>query len=425
MKSQNSSTEFKKPPKDFFWYLGIAIAVASLSVLLLMMMGAIGYLLPMLVIGFAVAAPIQSLVSSRKEGKDLGAALLEGLRGLITFPALFLGIGAPCRTIMWAGFYFYFLYRYPEISFPEIPKTAKILFYWAPFEVLIAICGIAFGIIIPAVAIFLIFRQARLVEDLATSKARSAALGIAEFKGIARRVEEEKLKKTELTGQGFSQELESRGIEPILFFSEINPKESEKPAQRTRKLSRFYLEDDTGRILVDPTGAQLYDPESPGNEFKWMEILLDPMGAAQSWWGGSASVMEPVCKILLTRRVLKSDPPLGDTVATRELLPGDPVYVLGNVEMNPEAPRDAVGSDRLIVRPSTAPVKRDWFNWIFSNSERFTKSRDYRYIFLVSDAYEYKLREILFRGIYIILVPGTIGTAGSLALLLIALKLLG
>ncbi len=72
-----------------------------------------------------------------------------------------------------------------------------------------------------------------------------------------------------------------------------------------------------------------------------------------------------------------------------------------------------------------APIQRSALNWLFFNNEPFIKSRDYRCIFLVSDAYEYHLQNQLYRGIYSILVPGTIWTAGSLALLLIALKLLG
>jgi len=385
--------------KGLSWYIGIALAVAILSALLLGILGLIGYLLPMIVAGFIVAAPIEYFTNARRDNQGFGSALLEGLRAMIAFPLLTMGIGAPFRTIMLAGFYFYFHYRSPEIHFAEIPKAAKIFLFWSPFDVIIAGCGIAFGIIATGITIYLIHKQSQQVENLPTSKARSAALGLSEFKGVARKVEDAKLAKTELTGDAFYKELSSRPTEPILFSGKRVPIAGDQPIQTTHKRSRFYLEDDTGRILVDPIDADFWD-------------------------GGSASFLEPVCKILLTRRVFKSNPPLGDTVVTRELFPGDPVYVLGNVEMNPEAPRDAVGSDRLIVRRCTAPVKREWLNWIFFNSERFIKSRDYRYLFLLSDAYEYQLRDQLYRGIYSILVPGAIWTISSMILLFLALKLL-
>jgi hypothetical protein len=151
---------------------------------------------------------------------------------------------------------------------------------------------------------------------------------------------------------------------------------------------------------------------------------VDPAGA-EFWEGKKASFLEPVCKILLTRRAREYQPQDKkiSSVLVRELLPGDPVYVLGNVEVNPEAPRDAADSERLVVRACTEPVKPSLFNFLFFNSQRFLKSRDYRYVFLVSDAYEYKLKDLLHQGIYSILIPGAIWTGGSALQLAIALAL--
>jgi len=381
------------------WIIGIAVGGTIGIGLLLGFAALLGYLLPWIAAGFVVAAPVEYYSIARRKGTARGLAALEGLRAMVVFPLLTLGLGAPLRAVLLAAYYGYFRHRLPWETWLQTPPIARIFLYWSPFDVIIAACGITFGILATGVTIYLILQQIRQVDNLPTSKTRAAALGLSEFKGVARRVEDANLAQSEINNAALFKELGGPVNDPILFFGNKNPFSGE-PITTTHKLSRFYLEDDTGRILVDPLKAQFWD-------------------------GESASFLEPLCKVLLTRRVQKSAPPLGDTITTASLWAGDPVYVLGYVEMNPDAPRDAVGVDRLIVRPCTAPIRRTLFNWLFFNSERLIRSRDYRYMFLLSDAYEYRVKEILGRGIKSILIPGAIWTFGSLALLLLALKLLG
>lgn len=384
--------------------LGFALGGLIFAALLLGIMGLMGYVLPMIVVGFALAGPIEALTNPNRGIRKFSAAYwLEALRGLIFYPVICMALLAPGRLVMWAFFYLVYYYKQGPAPLTTIAKDFNVLFFWPPFELVCALVGIGFGIVASSVTIWLIVRQYRQVENLPTSKTRSAALGLSEFKGVARAVEDEKLRRVETIGRGFEKELSGR-ILPLFFWGEKDQAVSDNNTIRYQHTSRFYLEDDSGRILVDPEGASFWD-------------------------GSNASFLDPVRKILLTRRVREITPGKEQwpvmSIKYKELLAGDPVYVLGNVEVNPEAPENAADSERLIVRACTEPVKPSLFNWMFFNSERFLKSRDYRYIFLVSDSPEHRVVKILRKGIFSILLPGTIWTISSMILLFLALKMLG
>lgn len=138
-------------------------------------------------------------------------------------------------------------------------------------------------------------RQAAQVDILPTSRARSVALGLVELEGRAQHV--------------------SPGTAgPVLYYNSRSP-------GRNRK-EPFYLEDTTGRILIDPRATHLRT-------------------RARTSLGGR-----------LTETVLKNREQLPDLTHPHvmTLEPGDPVYVIGTAQENPDAPAGATGSDRLIVR---------------------------------------------------------------------------
>lgn len=97
----------------------------------------------------------------------------------------------------------------------------------------------------------------------------------------------------------------------------------------------FYLEDDSGRILIDPRGATIQPAWQPNLELGTREIAL-------------------------TRRV---EPVTMTCPEIRSLFPGDPVYVIGNVQERPDASADAVGSDRLMVKPLEPSPIAGSFPW--------------------------------------------------------------
>lgn len=396
----------KRPPAPkpglISWVIGIAIGGSIFLALLFGIFGLLGYLLLPPALCAALAFPIEEFSRAKSQGMSVSRSLLEGLRSFFVYPLLALGMVAPGRAIMWGFFYFIFKHKNPALTFREIIPLAKVLWHWPPFDLIVSICGILLGTLGAGITVALIIRQARLVENLPTSRVRSAALGLAEFKGVARPVEDKSLQKTELVGDSFRDEIYRDTSPPILFWGEKDQAVSDQNINRVKKLSRFYLEDKTGRILVDPLGADF-------------------------WASSKASFLEPIRKVILTRRH-KQFVPENDkvvlSVETRELLAGDPVYVLGNVEINEDAPADAVGVEKLIVRPSTAPVKPGLLTWLFFNSETIAKSRDYRYVFLLTDTAEKSLPPLLRRGIRHIGIAGLVWAVPSIILLSLALKML-
>src|SRR5437867_10327719 len=95
---------------------------------------------------------------------------------------------------------------------------------------------------------FIVLRRKRLLESVPTSRIRSVAMGFAELAGRAKI-------RTSLVAP-FS------GI-PCVFYRFLV--EEERQSQRGRRWTTveqgstsepFYLEDDTGTLLVDPSGAE-------------------------------------------------------------------------------------------------------------------------------------------------------------------------
>jgi HEAT repeat protein len=156
------------------------------------------------------------------------------------------------------------------------------------------------------------------LENVPTSQARSASLGLAEFRGRAR-----------VTRRG-----------------------AEEPAIG----SAFFLEDATGSILVEPAAA-LRAPT-------FLERLS----------------LQRLCEVAL-------DKPLED---------GDPVYVMGSVEIRESAAPDATGAESLVVRRRTIP-RVDSFSESFASAIR--RDPEYVDIFFLARGDEASAANHLRRGI--------------------------
>lgn len=214
-------------------------------------------------------------------------------------------------------------------------------------------------------------RQAKEVASLPTSKARSVALGLVELKGAAQPV--------------------SSDAGPILrlhwdMFSYLEPSQQLKP---------FYLVDVTGRVLVDPTGCEI--------RAGWIADLKGPFGRHE---------------IFLTRRVERDD--RFDSV-TRTLMPGDPVYVVGTAEINPEAPRDAVDSERLVVRASSASHwSASLWRFLFAGATPPSAQSIFN-VFFISDGGEMRARREVARGLRTVRRVGCVWLVSSAALVWLAI----
>src|SRR5262249_14541208 len=131
------------------------------------------------------------------------------------------------------------------------------------------------------------FRQIQEIDNLPTAKVRSVALGLAELRGVVHR-------------QSTSPNTQA----PLLEFQGT-----------TEKIAPFYLEDETGRILVDPEGSKIRSRNVFRFGGRFNEIVLTRRVSGKSWLG---------------------------TPSAGQLLDGDRVYVIGYVEKNdipdPQAP---------------------------------------------------------------------------------------
>lgn len=128
-----------------------------------------------------------------------------------------------------------------------------------------------------------LFLQRQQIRNLATSKARSVALGIAELSGTARKVAADE--------------------ESSIIMTSYTPQP-------------FYLEDDTGRILVDPCSSR---------------------GLVQNVH------MSDIMHLSVSAVALDKD----------ELRDGEPVYVVGTAERREDASVKDVDQDALVVRRRT------------------------------------------------------------------------
>jgi hypothetical protein len=185
-------------------------------------------------------------------------------------------------------------------------------------------------------------RQIAQVENLATSKAASAALGLAEFKGVARPVQAGASPILSLSGSFFA-----------IAFSADATKSSEVRQP-------FFLQDDSGQILVDP-------------------------GAAKVWegWASSLAHIRGAREIALRRRTRVID--ANDSVVA-ELLPGDPVYVIGKVERQDDA---GTGLPLLVVRPNPQPGVSE------ALKQALRGGRDIEDVFFLTDNDEISARVVL------------------------------
>ncbi|KGM43581.1 hypothetical protein JY97_06450 [Alkalispirochaeta odontotermitis] len=210
-------------------------------------------------------------------------------------------------------------------------------------DVGVGLTGIGLGLLATYIDSTWRARQAAQLDLLPTSKARSAAIGLVELQGRARPV------SPSATG-------------PVLHYNS-------RLAGSTR-LEPFYLEDDTGHILIDPRASRF--------RTRW-----------RTSFGGR-----------ITETVLKRREQLPDlsTPHVMTLHPGDPVYVIGSAQSDPAAPADAVDSDRLVVRRANAGIFSSPL-WQVSQG-RIKPQHRAEDIFFLTDSKEQVARRRIMKGMW-------------------------
>lgn len=290
------------------WLAAILIfgpLVAILVPLLYMMAWILVLILP-------VVCGIVTIIDARENG-ELGQPakyVPKFLLATVVLPVAIMAFAAPLRAILLAVFSFFptgmahFTEIHELIYAPFIPAFGDLFPYWLDLY-----WGIA-----SAAVFFLISlgdsirrsRLSRLVEILPTARVRSVAIGLAELKG----------KAVPLEGKAASKPIMRRWVEStndgLTVMSHIDP---------------FYLEDATGRILVDPRGATINGDD---------ELF-------------GISLHQAILRQIDKRRGLPES----------RLMPGDTVYLAGNVQINRE--RDKQAPDEIVVKPR----KSSWLSMNF------------------------------------------------------------
>ncbi|MDH4319252.1 MAG: E3 ubiquitin ligase family protein [Desulfobulbaceae bacterium] len=200
-------------------------------------------------------------------------------------------------------------------------------------------------------------RQIRQLDNIPTSKIRSAAIGLVELRGRAAHYRD----------TDSACVISSEGLHP------------------------FYLEDETGRVLIDPKGCRIRD------DWYWFNAISNTIFEM----GGMLGLRE----IVLRNRAIE----IGVENYHYIVQPGDPLYVIGSLEINDNP---AVEDDeRLVVRARKRPGFGEAFLDVFSGG------LDYRNIFFISDSGEKSARKLMQQGRKVSLIIGISFTIGGLFVL--------
>jgi hypothetical protein len=333
--------------------------------------------LPLFIVMPVLIAPFGLILFIIEKERRTPQHLLNILRIIVLGPLFIGGFCAPIRAIFEA------LGIEPS---PLIVNFCPWVLPW--YDIGIGAVGTIFGIWGGFFLVFSTFRQSRLVENLPISKARSAALGLSGFHGVARSVEKKQLFKEKVeNGKPFMEIWDGAPKDRIILLGKWwVPDNSEQrgwsPA-RQKIWSRFYLEDDSGRILVDPIGVDI--DQMPGGEVRSIILSRQPTSTTHEENFGNFWT----------------------------LMPGDPVYLIGSVEVNEEAPLDSTGSDRLVIRPSTRLSQTNFLRRLILGSAKWLAGKDVQDIFLLTDTDEIGATNILRKGIKSWIILAIIWTVSS------------
>jgi hypothetical protein len=186
--------------------------------------------------------------------------------------------------------------------------------------------------------------QLRQIRNLPRSKTRSAAIGLAEFEGVAHALTAEPPATRDVS-------------EPRRIL----------PAEPGNPMARFCLEDETGHILVDPAGARLRT-------------------------GTAFHLSGQLCEVYLGNRAKRSG-------RKGELWEGDPLYLIGNVQIDPDAPPDSSGSGGVAVRPLAEPRYSGPLWRLLFGKQPAGLQRKAPNVFFASDSREHGARQAILAGL--------------------------
>lgn len=252
-----------------------------------------------------------------------GTRLRLAISGLFTAPLLLVAVLAPVHALVFLLF-----------DAGGRPEAHFLAASW--LNLAIAAAGLFLGFL-GARMVLALCSELRTLDRLSVSRVSEALLGLQEFRGVARVVP--RSVPLERSRGPHAEELPTPP--PGALLQHVRETRISGGRRRTAKVSerwtvrRFHLEDPSGKILVDPEGAR-------------------------PWTGSRSPFWERYSKALLTLRTARVDLERGGSRETRTLMDGDPVHLLGWGVRDPDAPADAVGPDRYLIRPSNRARDEAW-----------------------------------------------------------------
>jgi len=288
-------------------------------------------------IGLNLVFWVLFLPFSPARAADAAAALRDCFRLFCT--ALFM---IPAVAAPFPGWVLLLFGALPDASFASAPELTTLL-------VLCGLCGFYYG----TMGLVREWRwglpQLQNIRNLPTAKAASAALGLVELRGTARAIDKN----------------------PTLYFKREFLVD-EKLDVFAESLHPFELEDASGRVRVDPSGVPftVY--------FPFITLFTSLLGRRPFF-------------AVLRRRIKHGWWP------NREffLCDGDPVYVLGTVEIE----RDSkTGQESRVVRPPREARHHESVVESLMRPFRFRTRRAWQDVFVIADTEEADASKLLARG---------------------------
>ena len=297
-------------------------------------------------------------------------------RAIIVSPLIAIGIFAPFRAIFLGILWIFgWIDTWRNSFHDEMPE----------FNIVFGLCGVILGITVGSLVWIRGLRLKSQLTNLPTSTVGAAAIGLSELRGIAQpRVEKD-------GGNTFGKERTAEGNDnaiPLLLNSSWVGDDGKMTGKTI--CSCFYLEDTTGRILVDLRGVEFWD--GSGN-FLW----------------------SPIRSIYLEKHYSEEVLPWKSTAM---LLPGDSVYVIGNVEEKKEASRDASDADRLVIRPASGMENTSFFKRLLFGQKIKDKGSDIYNVFFLTDVTERNAAELLLQGLKNVWIWMLVWISASLPLMI-------
>lgn len=191
---------------------------------------------------------------------------------------------------------------------------------------LFLVLGVAGGISLSGYG-FVVNNRKRLLESIPTSPIRSLAVGLVEVSGRAQ-------PKRGLLRAPFS------GMPCVLFSYQVEERRGSEKESRWETVAKgtsqepFYVQDETGKVLVVPFDAQLILPDNRTTRSNWLGSLpeqtilgLAQLGVSMDGWPGQRTIR----------------------CSETSILPQETVYVMGTARENRGATESTENSARLYI----------------------------------------------------------------------------